>query len=210
MRRRLERAPDDQGFTLIEMLVVIAILLIVGGITTNAIVTGFESTRKGQDRIRGLSDLEKGIERIGRELRVADPLLIDPDGNFDGCIGAEVFRDGKRFIIVYRLEVDPDDPSTFDLVQDIETYDDPDDTTPSTTNVGLFIDRIHSDALFTYFDQNGNPILGTDPQAYLTSAQVRINLVKQLFEQDPLAVTTVVNVRNARYGSDGLMTATCN
>lgn len=73
----------EQGFTLIELMVVIAILSVIGGVVVASVVRALEVTTQANERTNALTDIERGLERVTRQIRVADPLLIDPDKQCD-------------------------------------------------------------------------------------------------------------------------------
>lgn len=188
------------GFTLVELLVVMLIMGIVGGVVTTALVRGMQTSAVAQSRIQGLSDLQRGVERIARELRVADPLCLTV-GEEDTRLGASVYRAGKRYRYDFYLQGSGDE---LELVQDVTEFSSPADTSGSVVAEGTFIAEAGNDLvtdaagdplpLFEYFDQDGDPPI--TPQA---AAQVQVNLSKQVRGDDPLVVTTSVEVRNTRY-----------
>lgn len=199
--RRLRSS--ESGFTLVELLVVMLLMGIVGSIVTTALVRGMQTSTVAQSRINGLSDLQRGIERVARELRVADPLCVpvdasDPDIH-ESKLGASVYRDGKRYYHEFYLTGTGADEA---LLQDITVYDPPDAATGTLVSSGTFVADTGNDILgvplFEYFDQNGDP-----PTPVGAAAQVTINLAKQVAGDDPVQVTTTVEVRNTRYSSGG-------
>ncbi|MDQ1704630.1 MAG: hypothetical protein QOF18_996 [Frankiaceae bacterium] len=70
---RRERAADD-GYSLIEMLVVLALVGIVGGIISATMISGMRNTRQAQNRAYSASLVQTQLERISRDIRVADPI----------------------------------------------------------------------------------------------------------------------------------------
>lgn len=204
---------NDGGYSLVELLVVMAILGVVGAIVTSAIIQSSKATRRAQERITALADLQKGLDRVGRELRAADPLILDSSGDYDSSIGAEVLRGGVRYRFSYYLVTTADGD---ELRQDIATLDS--SGAVVSTDTGLFIANIANDVLspsvplFTYRNSSGETIACTDldlslaaDQAtcrdrHLTAAQVELAIGKTLPEQDPLLLETVINIRNTRFG----------
>ena len=195
--------PSEQGFTLVELLVVMLIAGVVGAVVTTALVRGMQTSTMAQSRINGLSDLQRGLERVARELRVADPLCVpvdagDPDIH-ESRLGASVYRDGKRYYHEFYLAGSGENQS---LLQDVTVYDPPDASTGTLLSSGTFVAETGNDLLgiplFEYFDQNGDT-----PTPVGAAAQVTINLSKQVLDDDPVRVTTTVEVRNTRYSSGG-------
>lgn len=194
---------NDRGFTLVELLVVMLLVGIVGGVVTTSLVRGMQTSTVAQSRIQGLSDLQRGLERVARELRVADPLCVPVDGSdptiHESRLGASVYRDGKRYYHEFYLSGTGAGEA---LYQDIVVYDPPDATTGTVLSSGTFVadtgNSIIGVPLFEYFDQNGDP-----PSPVGAAAQVTINLSKQVAGDAPVQVSTTVEVRNTRYASGG-------
>jgi prepilin-type N-terminal cleavage/methylation domain-containing protein len=68
------RAADEQGFTLVELLVVVFIVGVVGAVTTTGVIRGMRTTEEAQDRADAQAATRTAAERVSRELRMADPL----------------------------------------------------------------------------------------------------------------------------------------
>jgi prepilin-type N-terminal cleavage/methylation domain-containing protein len=193
-----ERMRNESGFTLVELMIVLVLMGIIGGVVTTALVQGMRTSTQAQSRITALSDLQRGLERVARELRVADPLCLT-SGEEATRLGASVYRDGKRFRHEFYLSGTGADQV---LLQDITEFDPPTASTGTLLSSGLFVADIGNDLLgiplFEYFDQNGSAPL--TPGA---AAQVRINLAKQAVGVDPIMISTSVEVRNTRYTGGG-------
>ena len=58
------------------MLVVLVIMGVVGAITMTSIVKALHSTRQTQARSEALADVEKGLQRMSREIRAAHPVTL--------------------------------------------------------------------------------------------------------------------------------------
>ena len=71
--RRLRREAD-QGYTLIELLVVIVLLGVVGSIVMGSLMLAMKSTRQHQNRTYSTEDVQTQVERMARDIRVADPI----------------------------------------------------------------------------------------------------------------------------------------
>jgi prepilin-type N-terminal cleavage/methylation domain-containing protein len=213
LNRWRQAASDEAGLTLVELLTVIVILGVIGGFVTNTVITALEATRKGEARVMALNDLQRGVERVGRELRAAEELKIatgtDPAGN----VGAQVVRDGQRITYRYYL-VDVGDGAELreDVVRQTLAG------APIDARNGLFIADIANletdTPLFTYYVTN--PTTGqlaeidcaTEglttsqcEQRHATATQIQLTLEKLLPEQAPIQVETIVNVRSVRIQS---------
>lgn len=189
---------QEGGFTLVELLVVMVLMGVVGSVVGTSLVRGMQVSAEAQSRIQGLSELQRGMERLAREVRVADPLCLTL-GQEEWRLGASVYRDGKRYAYDFYLQGSGADE---ELRADILMYDPPEDTTPSTVTNGTLIaetgNSILSVPLFEYLDQNGDP-----PFTPGAAAQVQINLARQVSGDDPIQVSSTVEVRNTRYTGGG-------
>ena len=179
------------------------------------------------DRTNALTDIERGLERITRQIRVADPLVIDPDGACDSltvarCVDevltrrmdAITFSGTEQVNYSYYLVDTGDD---VELRQDVTRVDIATGTALGTST-GEFIAEIANldpavgQPLFTFFridpvtqglvelDCTGVSV-DTCKTYYGTASMIEITLMKVLDEGDPLRVGTTVNIRNTRYQS---------
>jgi len=64
----------DGGYSLIELMVVIILLGVVGSIITTTLISGMRSTRQAQNRAYSTENVQAQLERIARDIRVADPI----------------------------------------------------------------------------------------------------------------------------------------
>jgi prepilin-type N-terminal cleavage/methylation domain-containing protein len=209
MLRRLRA--DQTGVTLVELLVVIIILGVVGGVAMSGIVSGLHATRRGEARVAALNDLQKGIERVGRELRAAEELRFESGSDPADVVIAQIVRGGERLRFRYYLAELPD--GSAELREDVRR-----ETLSGTlvgTSDGLFIADIANNEtdtpLFSYF--TAHPVTGELDaidcdttqsaclQEHATATQVKLTLERLLPEQDPIRVETVLNIRSARLGA---------
>ncbi len=183
LRRRLG---DEAGVGLVELLVAMVILAIIGGVVTNSVITGMQATRRGQARVYAVSDVQKGLERLTREVRAADPV----DYIAAGRLRAEVYRDGARYRYTYEV-------SGGDLRELRERYD---SGTWVTVSDQVLVADITNAGVFSYAAADGSALTGLpldDTDAELTSlVEVTATIVRSLPEQDPVTVTTAVTLRN--------------
>lgn len=70
----MRRRTGDSGVTLIELLVVMILLSVIGGIITTTMIGAMRSTRQHQNRVQAVASLQVQLERMSRDLRVADPI----------------------------------------------------------------------------------------------------------------------------------------
>ena len=205
------RRGREGGFTLVELLVVLVIFGVIGGFVTATIVSALQTSRRAEARIHALNDLQRGIERVGRELRAASPLFLHEGQAFAEGVGAQVVRGGERILYEYYL-IDTGD--SVELREDVTRRTLDGDLI--SEQEGLFIADIANletgTPLFTYFitdpdtgeirelDCVAEGLLATDClNKHLTATQIRLTLEKLLPEAEPIRVETVVNIRNTRY-----------
>ncbi|MFO8074883.1 MAG: prepilin-type N-terminal cleavage/methylation domain-containing protein [Egibacteraceae bacterium] len=107
--KRLDK--DCSGFTLVELLVVMAALVVVGGIVVSGVVRALAANESAEARIDALTDAHVALERMSREIRASDardvsggPLVVAEDR----FVVADVFRDGQRLRHSYWVESDGD------------------------------------------------------------------------------------------------------
>jgi prepilin-type N-terminal cleavage/methylation domain-containing protein len=214
------RIRPQAGFTLVELLVVLVLLGVVGGIVTSAIVTGMTNARTTTARTVALHDLEIALQRVGRELRAADPLYVTSGDGYARQVGAEVTRDRAVHIVTFtvvteggrQLLVQDTQSATFEAIANAPPGTAIEDLLSPQVRRQLVVD-VDDDQVFTYYDRNGNRI-DCDPQdeektkeecdlAYSDAYQLGIRLVRQVGDQRPLQAETRINVRNMRYRSSG-------
>lgn len=70
------RLADEDGITLVELLVVMVLMTLIGGAVLSSLVSGMKATASTQTRYDALADLQKSVGRMTRELRAADPLIL--------------------------------------------------------------------------------------------------------------------------------------
>lgn len=191
---------DEAGFTLVELLVVMALMLIVGSVVVNGIVSGLRASERGRARVEALTDLELAAERMARDLRFADPV----DAASATQVIVNVLRDDAGSLVRHRV--------TFDVAGGTITearaiYDPPSSATPtSTTTREVISDLDPATTVFAFAKADGQPkcppppswVAGTDALSDL--AEICLDLRRELPDQDPIEVETSVFVRNVRDG----------
>lgn len=189
------RRPDQRGFTVVELLVVIVILGVVGSVVTTSLVNGMRTTRQTQSRIEAMAELRTATERITRELRAACPLesmAVDD-------VTLQLPRDGQRYRYQYTVDADA-------LNVTVELRDPDDSGATDTDGDGVLwlahrpeqplIDELSPSVdPFTYRAPD-ETILDPATAAPRDVATVDLTLERTLPEQDPVTVTTRVHVRN--------------
>lgn len=70
--------PDD-GYTLVELLVVIAVLAVLGGVVVTSVVQSMAVASGTTERVEVLTALQRAQQRITRTIRSAAPLVAGTD-----------------------------------------------------------------------------------------------------------------------------------
>lgn len=202
-----DRTPSrrgDGGFSLVELLVVIVLLGVVSTIVMVTLKSGFRSTTLVQGETESSAELQRSVERIARELRVADPLEAAVPA--ENRVQVRVFRDGACFRHIYREEAGQ-------LVQYTQSpllpapppAGSPSDETACATaapasltglpRTVLISNLTPATTVFRYFDRNGVQVAfpGSLPRDV---AQVEIALSRPGGGSTPLTATTRVDLRN--------------
>jgi prepilin-type N-terminal cleavage/methylation domain-containing protein len=64
---------SDAGFTLVELLVVITLTSVIGATMVTSVVRSLDVTARATSRVEALTDLQRALERMSRNIRVAEP-----------------------------------------------------------------------------------------------------------------------------------------
>jgi prepilin-type N-terminal cleavage/methylation domain-containing protein len=170
MLTRLRHARDE-GFTLIEMLIVIVLVGILGAIVTTAIADSMKTTRQDYNREFSVTQLQTALERISRDLRVADPAQKAAAQD----VVVDVYRNAKCVRTEYKV-------SGTNLVWESWTFGSTCATYPSTTGATdtgarVLVPNINtassgsSGTYFSFFNDQGTGGSSTAPSPY-TRAQI--------------------------------------
>jgi prepilin-type N-terminal cleavage/methylation domain-containing protein len=169
----------EEGFTLVELLVVMLIFGVIGGVVTTSLVRGLRTSHHVQSRIEAMAELQRGAERIARELRAACP-VVELGAS---TVEVTVLRDGARWD--HRFEVEAGD-----LNHSIR------DASGSVTQPArLLVGDVEAGTRFEFRDQKGE--LVTDNAKASSVRSARVVLVRSVAAQpDLIEVETQVSLRN--------------
>lgn len=179
------RRDGEAGVGLVELLVVVLLLGIVGGITSRSVITGMQAQRRQMARIEALSGARLGAERTMRDLRMANP-LVALEAN---AATMDVERGGTdrrmRFAVV-------EDAGNWTL----EVQDTPLDGNGDLAGPPVVTELVRglappAPSTFTYRTESGAET--ADP-ALVASIEVRLGVLAR--EQDPVAIEDRVTLRN--------------
>lgn len=172
-------AVGDDGFTVVELLIVILLLGIVGAVTTTGLVQSTRSSQRAQDRIHAFNELQIGLERATRELRAADPVLTAADDD----VTVQIYRDGQCFR--HRIHVDAGELRTGSSATCGSS------TTISTSSVVRDVQNPDTMPVFRYVTRRG-----ATTTVIAEMAAIEITLVRAIPGQPAVQVSSIVHVRN--------------
>lgn len=181
-RRPATPLGDDEGLTLVELLVVMVLLAIVGTIIASSIVSGLRADAHARDRIESLEDVQIALERVSRDIRASDPILLAEPNE----VMFRVLRDDVCVRITYELD-------GADLVTSQERFEADCETTIGTGQEGTVLRNLDTATdLFSYTDEAQDP---TDSASEI--AFVEITFIKGFdLGDNPIEVRTKVGLRN--------------
>ncbi len=180
---------SEAGFGLVELMVVMVLLGIVGGIASRSVITGMQAQRRQIDRVEALAGARLGAERMMRDLRMANPLGGPLDGN---AATMDVERGGTD----RRMRFAAVDSAGDWVLQVEETALDAagNPTGPPTVRVLVRGLAPPAPSTFTYRDASG-AALGSSAAPALV-ASIEVHLAVQAREQTPVALDDRVTLRN--------------
>lgn len=193
--RLRQRLDEERGFTLVELLVAMSIGLVVSVVILTGIVSGLRATVRGQERVAGLTDLERAAERMARDLRFADPV----DTATANQMTVNVLRDAAGTAVRHQVAY-THDAAGGTITEVRKVFNPPDaavETSSTTTTVIENLDP--ATTVFAFARADGQTwVSGTDSLNDL--AEVRLDLRRELDDQDPIELETSVFVRNVNDG----------
>lgn len=207
---RQRRRDGDEGFSLVELLVVMTLMIVVLGLGTDAMASYIVDVRRHQERVDALHDLQLSAATVSRELRAADPLegytAVDCDSSrFPGhpapvtsCaneVTVQVKRRGEVHRLRYAL-VTGSPGSRLELTT--STLVNGSWTTPTTSTVvrGLSNGTSPAVPVFALADVSGVPAGSAS-----ATGRIQLSLVRRVDvpRQPQVRLDTQVAVRNAVY-----------
>ena len=172
---------EEEGWTLVELLVAMTLVVVVGAIVVSSVTAAYSATRRGQDRVAALNELQDGMERMSREARAAIAL----HGTDADELVADVCRGGDRLRMTYAL-----DDTSAQVRETVEVY-----TATGTDvrrDVPAFMERVEGgEPTFRYLDGDGEETAEPDEVR-----RIEIVLVRDLPEDSEIEVHTSALLRN--------------
>lgn len=177
------RCRRTEGFTLVELLVVILIMGVVGGFTVRALVGGYRTSADVQGRLDTQAELQDVQIDITRRLRGACPTIAI--GDYDTTVQLRLSNaDVER----YRFYL----PAGEVLYEDRDRWDGTAWQDVSDRPIADGIDNLTAGVpVFTALDADGNPTT-----SLLAVRSFRTQLRREVPDGDTLLVTTTASLRN--------------
>ena len=100
--RPTPHAPCSRGFTLVEMLVSIALFSFVMIATTSVLLSVVDANRKAQGLRSAIDNLSLALDSMSRNLRTGSG--YPPNGNSSSCSSSITFLDQKTRTVTYFLQ----------------------------------------------------------------------------------------------------------
>ncbi len=193
--QRLHHGGNQAGFTLVELLITMTLLLVVGGIVTSGVTQALATSRRGQARVYALADLETAGQRVTRELRAA----IDFDQATGDAVTVDVLRNGGREKHAFAVTTSAGGERQLSHTRSI--YATVDAATPTSSSTRVLIGEVDAawvaaNPVFTYERADGSPWVAS-AHAVEEIARAQVTLVRDLPEQGNIQVQTAVYVRNS-------------
>lgn len=208
-RRAGERRRPEQGFTLIEMVVALAIMSVALGVFGTVFVTMTHASTKGQALVTNEQGAELALESLSSDLRAANPVVALPTlatcpATTPGCAytsAIELQRDtasGSAQTVEWVF-----DSVAHTLTREVLTA--PGGSVSSSAVMLRGLSNSLSQPLFSLYDANNNDLVGDGaaPETVATCAtRVRVNIDGLTVPTPyPYNVTADVSLRNASGGS---------
>lgn len=99
------RRGAQEGYSLIELLVVMVIFGIVGTIIVGSLARGAQADREAQARIEAFEDMQIALERVSRNVRAASMPLLEADP-VNERLQLRLLRDGICSQFTYWVDAD--------------------------------------------------------------------------------------------------------
>lgn len=190
-------ADEQAGFSLVELLVVMSLLLVLGGMALTALTTGTTSSQITSDRIQALQEVQLAMQRVVRDLRVADEIILSETDDFANEITASITRDdGGPSTVRFVVETVGEDglrrlvreDTGFALIARLDNVDESGEQIP----------------VFRYLDRLGREIDCSSPSEcasrYVGAAQIELVFHREIPGREPVRAETRLSVRSVRYG----------
>jgi prepilin-type N-terminal cleavage/methylation domain-containing protein len=177
------RAEDEQGFSLIELTMVVSLMGVIGGLGGNALLSTLRASDGIQQRAAAIAEVRALLDTVARDVRAANPLGSAPTAT---SLGLSLYCSATG---VADCSSANRRPVSYAVAEDRLTR---------TTNgvASTVLDRdLTSSAVFQYLDAEGDAV--ASPVTSSCVRQVRISLAVTTQSGDRVDDATTVILRNA-------------
>lgn len=176
------RRRDESGATLVELLIVLTIFSVIGSIVSAGVITALRSAAATNAKVEALNELELAAQRVTRDLRSAEIIVIEPD---PGSQITALLRQETGGLVAVSYVVLNDQLVRVDTGQTLVTA----------------VGNAPDDPVFVYLDRRGEPVPSCTTDGCEGLAKVGVRLVRDIEGRNPVIVESLTSVRNLRYGS---------
>ena len=207
-----DRAEDEAGFNVLELLIVMALLGVVMSLVGAGFINMTQATRSTEERSRADTELRNAVEALARDIRAANPIdvqtpvsLYDTQISFEiycatpgGTCTADNLRQKVYRVISNRLEVSVGGGAFRQLLGPSLTSELP------ITSRQFAIVNSAAEPVFTYLKADGSPIAtgGSDPappqrfRDCTRAVRIHLKMISEPGNPRPVDLTTTVTLRN--------------
>jgi prepilin-type N-terminal cleavage/methylation domain-containing protein len=185
MRRALAR---EDGFTLVELMVVLVLLTVVGGVVSSAVMAAGRTQRRQLGQVAALQEAKVALERWTREVRQANPLYEASPTS----LAMERTHGGERRRT--RYFVDPAQPAELQVWEERVTLATGAVRTTTRTAVRNLTD---TSVVFRFYEIDGTEIVPPYTAADVYRVEIDLRIVPR-HGSNPVVLNTDVTLRNWR------------
>ncbi len=185
----------EPGFTLVEVLVVVAILSTISALTLSFVVTGFKATRFEAEQAEAIAQARNAMSIMKKEIRGAN-------SSEQGSYALDTIEEQE---FVFYADIDADDLyekvryylDDLDLIKEVTEPGALNDYSgaPASTTMAQFVNN-QEENIFTFYNSNYN-IASTTNEVRLININLKINVTPETAPKD-VYVESDVTLRNLK------------
>ncbi|MFH0891992.1 MAG: type II secretion system protein [Candidatus Falkowbacteria bacterium] len=192
---RFIKKTKEPGFTLVEVLVVVAILSSISALTLSLVVTGFKATRFEAEQAEAIAHARNAISVMKKEIRGANSseqgsYALDSIEEQEFVFYADIDADDRYEKVRYYLD-------DLDLIREVTEPGALNDYSeaPASTTIAQFVNN-QEENIFTFYNSSYN-IASTTNEVRLININLKINVTPETAPKD-VYVESDVTLRNLK------------